>query len=104
MFVFWGHAHLLVLLLHLLPVGMTLLTWKFPWKKARIRIAFTQMIASIAYIVVFPLFLDSPGPFNILNAFDIWSGMGWVCVLPVVTAGLVSSLLILFQQKKKSNN
>jgi len=102
MFFQGGHIFILDLLLHLLPVGMTLLTWKLPWKKAQDRILFAQIVGSIVYIVVFPVFFT--GSFHILDIFDIWSGEGWICVIPVITAGFVSFLFNLFQQKRKNRD
>lgn len=90
---------ILVVLLHLLPIAMLLLTRKLPWEKAWDRIALAQIIGSAVYIVLFPfLFVLTFAPWtdlplyyeNIWQVFGIYHAEGMVFFLPLLSAAFLS--------------
>lgn len=91
---------ILVALLHLLPVVLFLLTRSLPWEKARDRLALARVIGSAGYLLTFPCLISR----QLLPLGEIlftYYAEGWVLVLPLLTAGLLTALLALASQGKR---
>lgn len=96
---------MLTILLHLLPLLMVLVTWQEAWSAAFEKIVRAQVLATLAYFLLYPAvsIFGWPGfqlaDLRIGTLVDYWSGDGVLGTLPVISAAIVTMLLLFLRHR-----
>lgn len=98
------YGWIIIVALHLVPVVSAALTWKKPWGFALERIVRVQVIATLAFFVLFPLAfhvnLGYPlSSFQFMDIFYWFSYEGVFNTFPIVSAAAVTVLAAFIRRR-----